>query len=132
MEGDLIDAGLSLWREVELFLRSMTSPWRIYKIGIILALLAVAHVLSVVVGHRLEDWLRSREGWPRWQLRVSVIVIKRLRGVFFVMLIGAAYPDRPDFAQRGYLPLDARAGHQGVAIDLLRRCHRHRAARAGV
>ncbi len=87
MEGELIDAGMSLWREVEIFLRSMTTPWRLYQIGIILALLAVAHVLRAVVGRRLEDWLRRREGWPRWRLRVSVILIQRLRGVFFVLLI---------------------------------------------
>lgn len=87
MEGDLIDAGLSFWREIEIFLRSMTTPWRLYQIGIILALLAVAHVLRVVIGQRLEDWVRSRDGWPRWRLRLSVIVIQRLRGLFFVALI---------------------------------------------
>ena len=87
MEGDLFDAGLSLWREIELFLRSLTSPWRLYQIGIILALPVVAHVLRVVVGRRMEDWPRSREGWPRWRLRASVIVIQRLRGLFFVALI---------------------------------------------
>lgn len=90
MENDLIDAGLSLWREVEIFVRSMTSPWRMYQIGIILALLAIAHVLRVVIGGRLETWIRSREGWPRWRLRLSVIVIQRLRGVFFVILIWSA------------------------------------------
>ena len=87
MEGDLIDAGLNLWREIEIFLRSMTTPWRLYQIGIILALLAVAHVLRVVIGQWLEDWVRSRDGWPRWRLRLSVIVIQRLRGLFFVALI---------------------------------------------
>ena len=87
MEGELIDAGLSFWHEIEIFLRSMATPWRLYQIGIILALLAVAHVLRVVVGRRLEDWVRGREGWTRWRLRVSVIVIKRLRGLFFVALI---------------------------------------------
>ena len=87
MDNDLIDAGLSLWREVEIFLRSMTSPWRMYQIGIILALLVVAYLLRVVLGGRLEEWVRSRDGWPRWRLRLSVIVIRRLRGVFFVVLI---------------------------------------------
>lgn len=87
MESELLDAGLSLWREVEIFLRSMTAPWRVYQIGIILMLLAVAHLLRVVVGHRLEEWLRTRDGWPKWRLRLSVIVIQRLRGVFFVVLI---------------------------------------------
>ena len=87
MDNDLIDAGLSLWREVEIFLRSMTSPWRMYQIGIILALLVVAYLLRVILGGRLEEWVRSRDGWPRWRLRLSVIVIRRLRGVFFVVLI---------------------------------------------
>ncbi len=87
MENELLDAALSLWREVEIFLRSMTSPWRMYQIGIILALLVVAHVLRISVGARLENWVRSKEGWPRWRLRVAVIVIQRLRGIFFVVLI---------------------------------------------
>ena len=90
MEGELIDAGLSFWHEIEIFLRSMATPWRLYQIGLIMALLAVAHVLRVVVGRRLEDWVRGREGWTRWRLRVSVIVIKRLRGLFFVALIWTA------------------------------------------
>lgn len=87
MESELIDAGLSFGREVEIFLRSMTSPWRLYQIGIILGLLALAHLLRFVVGRWLEDWVRSREGWPKWRLRLSIIVIRRLRGVFFVAMI---------------------------------------------
>lgn len=87
MENELLDAGVSLWREVEIFLRSMTSPWRIYQIGILLALLTFAHLLRVYVGTRLENWVRTKEGWPRWRLRVAVIVIQRLRGIFFVLLI---------------------------------------------
>jgi len=87
MESELFDAGLRLWREVEIFLRSMTAPWRLYQIGIILALLVVAHGLRIVVGRRLEDWVRAQDGWPVWRLRLSVVVIQRLRGLFFVVLI---------------------------------------------
>ena len=89
MESELLDAGLSLWREVEIFLRSMIAPWRLYQIGIILALLVVAHLFRVVVGRWLEEWVRARDGWPKWRLRLSVIVIQRLRGVCFVVLIWA-------------------------------------------
>ena len=87
MESELFDAGLSLWREVEIFLRSMTSPWRLYQIGILIALLAVAHILRIFAATRLEAFVRAREGWPKWRLRVTVVVIQRLRGLFFVVLI---------------------------------------------
>ena len=87
MEQEIVDAALGLWREVEIFARSMTTPWRLYQIGIIVALLAVAHVLRMVLTPRLNAWVRAQDGWPRWRLRLSVIVIRRLRGVFFVVLI---------------------------------------------
>lgn len=87
MESELFDAGLSLWREVKIFLRSMTSPWRLYQIGILIALLAVAHILRIFAATRLEAFVRAREGWPKWRLRVTVVVIQRLRGLFFVVLI---------------------------------------------
>ena len=87
MESELFDAGLSLWREVEIFLRSMTSPWRLYQIGILIALLAVAHILRIFAATRLEAFVRAREGWPKWRLRLTVVVIQRLRGLFFVVLI---------------------------------------------
>lgn len=89
MEGELIDAGLVLWREVETFLRSMMTQWPLYQTGIILALFAGAHLLGILVGRWLEDWIRSRDGWPKWRLRLSAIAIRRLRGVFFVALIWA-------------------------------------------
>ncbi|WP_417769185.1 mechanosensitive ion channel family protein [Stappia sp.] len=87
MEDELIDAGMGLWREVEVFLLSMTTPWRLYQTGILLVLLAGAHLLRFFAGRRLEDWIRNRDGWPKWRLRLSVIVIQRLRGVFFLVLI---------------------------------------------
>ncbi len=87
MEQDLIDAALGLWRDVEIVARSMTTPWRLYQIGIIVALFAVAQVLRMVLTPRLEAWVRAQDGWPRWRLRLSVIVIRRLRGLIFVGLI---------------------------------------------
>ncbi|MCC5970420.1 MAG: mechanosensitive ion channel [Pararhodobacter sp.] len=87
MEQELIDASVSLWREIEIFLRSMTAPWRLYQIGVIVVLFAMAHLLRLAVVPRLEAWLREREGWPKWRLRLSVLVIHRLRGLFFVILI---------------------------------------------
>ena len=90
MDSELLDAGLNLWRQVENFLTSITTLWSLYQIGIIVALFAAAHLLGSVVGRRLENWVRNREGWPKWRLRLSSNVIRRLRGLFFVLLIWIA------------------------------------------
>ncbi|TVQ29195.1 MAG: mechanosensitive ion channel family protein [Geminicoccaceae bacterium] len=87
MEQDLIDAGVGLFLDVEAFVRSLATTWQLYQLGIMLALYAVAQLLRAIVGPRLEDWVRDRHGWPRWRLRLAVIVIRRLRGLFFVLLM---------------------------------------------
>ena len=87
MDPTLIDASTTLLRDLELFLRGLARPWQLYQVGIILALFAVAHLLRGRTAPRIEDWLRSRDGWPIWRLRLGLIVTRRLRGVFFVALI---------------------------------------------
>lgn len=91
MEGELIDAGLRLWREVEVFGLSLITRWNLYQIAMILMVLAVAHLVGAVAGRRLEDRVRAKEGWPKWRLRLSLITIRRLRGVVFVLVIWLTY-----------------------------------------
>ena len=90
MEAELVDAALGLWDEVELFLRSLATPWRLYQIGILLTLFVIAHGLRRSLAPRLEAWLRTRGGWPRWRLRLALVVIRRIRGLAFVALAWAA------------------------------------------
>ncbi len=91
MENELIDAGLSLGLEVETFVTSLISRWNLYQIAIILVLLAAAHLVGAVAGRRIEGWVRSQESWPKGRLRLSLVTIKRLRGVVFVLLIWMTY-----------------------------------------
>lgn len=65
-------------------------PWNAYQIGIALGLFALAHVIRAVLGPKLHDWMRTREGWPKWRLRWLVVIHTRLRGIFFLILIWAA------------------------------------------
>ena len=89
MEQDLIETGTSLLRDVEDILQTMATPSRAYQIAAILGLFTLAHLVRLALEPRLDGWLRDREGWPRWRLRLSVIVIRRLRGLAFVALIWA-------------------------------------------
>ena len=68
-------------------LDALLRPWVAYQVGIAIALLILAHILRAVIGPRLHGWMRSREGWPTWRMRVLVAVHQRLRAILFVLLI---------------------------------------------
>ncbi|MCV2863403.1 mechanosensitive ion channel [Defluviimonas sp. WL0075] len=57
---------------------------------ILLVCVLVAWALRRWATPRINDWLRSREGWPRWRLRVAVILQRRLQLIFFVLLAWGA------------------------------------------
>ena len=71
------------------FGESVLSPgWRQNQILILLALVALAWILHRVTGVMLQNWVRSREGWSKWQLRVVVQVKRRLGLIWFALLAG--------------------------------------------
>lgn len=91
MEGDAVtltqDIALGLWAQLELFLRSLLRPWNAYQIVIAVGLFGLAHVLAALLGPVCREWMRRREGWPKWRMRLLVMLHRRLRLIFFVMLI---------------------------------------------
>ncbi|MGP6089120.1 mechanosensitive ion channel family protein [Antarctobacter jejuensis] len=80
----LVAEGQILWR------RAMR-PWTLYQIGIIAGLFVLAWGLRALIQPRYSEWLRSRENWPKWRLRIGLIVQRRLRMIFFVAMIWVAY-----------------------------------------
>ncbi len=80
----LLAEGQILWREA-------MRPWTTYQIGIIVGVFLLAWGLRTVIRPRYTDWLRSRENWPKWRLRIGLIVQRRMRMVLFVTMIWIAY-----------------------------------------
>ncbi|ETX26887.1 mechanosensitive ion channel family protein [Roseivivax isoporae] len=77
---------LDLLAQAQLFLAALLRPWNAYQVGIALALFALAHGLAALARPRAHDWIRGREGWPKWRIRVLVLLHRRLRMIFFVAL----------------------------------------------
>ena len=63
----------------------MTPGWRLYQVLIILGLIVVAYALHKASDVWLQNWVRSREGWKKWQLRVVVQLRKRLGLIWFCL-----------------------------------------------
>ncbi|PTW44496.1 mechanosensitive ion channel family protein [Rhodovulum kholense] len=69
------------------FFQSLTRPgWRLYQIGILLGLFALAQLGAWALYGRLYGWLRAREGWPMWRFRTGLILLRRLRIILLVIL----------------------------------------------
>lgn len=73
----------------ETLLMQLMRPWSLYQIGIAFVLFAIAHLIRHWFAPRMRDWLSRKTDWPRWRLRFLLVVLNRLRGIFFTILIWA-------------------------------------------
>ncbi len=80
------DIALSLWGRALDFVTGLLRPWNAYQVAIILGLIIAAFFLAMVLAPRLHTWLHAREGWPKWRMRFAVLVHRRIRLIFFVLL----------------------------------------------
>jgi len=86
--------------------QNLLLPTRLYQIGILVGCFALAWGLKRLYGPKLYDWMRTREGWPKWRLRWMLTVQRRLHLIFFVGLAwGATWIMRAvhTFPSRSYL-----------------------------
>ena len=76
-----------LFTDAVRFAESLMMPgWKLYQVLIILGLIAVAYGLHHLSDHWLQGWVRSREGWKTWQLRMIVPIRHRLGLIWFSAL----------------------------------------------
>ncbi|SLN20689.1 putative MscS family protein.1 precursor [Roseovarius litorisediminis] len=83
---DTQEIALGLWSQAQDFALGLLRPWNAYQVGIAVGLFVAAHLLSRLLAPRLHEWMRTREGWPKWRMRFLVLVHRRLRLICFVIL----------------------------------------------
>lgn len=81
------EVAIGLWDQVTGFLEGLMRPWNAYQVIIAAVILLVAHFASAYLAPRWQDWLRTREGWPTWRMRLGVMVHRRMRLILFVAMI---------------------------------------------
>ncbi len=84
---EVIDIGNDLLMQGQLFAENMFRTWNLYQILMAIGVFVIAHLLRAVLGPRIRAWMGSRENWPKWRMRILVVVHQRLRAIFFVTLI---------------------------------------------
>jgi small-conductance mechanosensitive channel len=64
----------------------MMPGWRLYQVLIILGLIALCYGLHHISGRWVQAWVRARDGWKTWQLRMIVPIRQRLGLVWFSVI----------------------------------------------
>ncbi len=73
--------------DLEGFLGVLLRPWVGYQLAIAAGLFLLAWGIARVARPRMHAWMRSRAGWPKWRIRILVLIHRRLRLIIFVALI---------------------------------------------
>lgn len=77
----------TLLAEARNWLMGMVQPWRLFQIAVLLALFGLAHLVSrKLLDHRIDTWMRSLQNMRPIQLRMLLVVARRMRGLVFVGL----------------------------------------------
>lgn len=82
-----IDQITSFLKDLGNFGFRLTQTWTLYQAAIMIVLFGAAHVLAWLVTPRVEGWMRSHEGWPKWRLRLFVLLRQRIRLIAFVIAL---------------------------------------------
>jgi len=83
----VLSFGNELFDYASKFADTFVRTWNIYQVGIAIGLFVLAHILRVILGPRIREWMAARQNWPKWRMRVLVVIHQRLRPIFFVILI---------------------------------------------
>ncbi len=87
---DLAEQGSNLWSYLEFQIKLLSLPSREWQIGIIAACFVAAWIGRLWAAPRMRDWMHRLEGWPKWRLRVLLVVQRRLQLLFLTALLWSA------------------------------------------
>jgi small-conductance mechanosensitive channel len=65
--------------------------WRQYQVIILIVVACASWALHYLTGNWIQIWVRRREGWSKWQLRMIVQIKRRLGLIWFTTLSGLIY-----------------------------------------
>lgn len=83
---NVVDAAQGLWSRIALFVEIMVLPTRLTQLAAIIGLMLLSWLSGRLASRFWNTWLRAREHWPKWRLRLGILVARRLGLMIFVLL----------------------------------------------
>ncbi len=94
MEGDaatLLEQISSLWASVETRFASLFLLRGQIQVAVLLGCFVLAWGLRRWLAPKYRQWMHGLHGWPKWRLRLLLVVHRRLQLIFFTILAWASY-----------------------------------------
>lgn len=83
---ELIDTAQGLWARSAEFVQTLLIPATLYQLVAVIALIVLAWGAKRIISPLLTGWLRSRDNWPKWRLRLGLMIDRRLKLIMFALL----------------------------------------------
>ncbi len=77
----------TLLGQAQLLLDMLMRPWTAYQVLIALGIFLTAFLCTHLTRERTREWLRTRQGWPKWRIRLGIILHRRSQLITFVIII---------------------------------------------
>lgn len=87
----MIDSARGLAQNLEAYGMTLLRPSQLSQLLVLVILFGAAQLLKLVIAPRLHEWLRGRNGWQKWRLRLALLLIQRVRPMLFVLFAWIAY-----------------------------------------
>lgn len=82
----VVDAAQGLWYNISQFIDLVMIPSRLYQLPAIAALILISWLIGRLLSRLLTGWLRTRANWPKWRLRLGLLIDRRLTLIVFAIL----------------------------------------------
>lgn len=82
----MVDAAQGLWGSILTFFQLLWLPTRRHQLVIVLGLVALSWLLARGLSRLFTGWLRRRENWPKWRLRLGLLIDRRMTLLVFVVV----------------------------------------------
>lgn len=83
---EVLSAAQGLMDRIWLFLETLLVPSRMYQLPAIAGLMLLSWLIARLCSPALTHWLRSRENWPKWRLRLGLLIDRRLTLIVFTLI----------------------------------------------
>ena len=86
----IVEQASALWSYITFQFKLLTLPSRVQQIAIIAACFIVAWIFRIWAAGRMHDWMHGLEGWPRWRLRILLVIQRRLQLILLAATLWSA------------------------------------------
>lgn len=86
VDPELVDSAQGLIARIKAIILKAVDPSQFWQLAAVAVLFLLAWGVARFLSPRLTEWLRGRDNWPKWRLRLGLLLNRRLKLMTFAVL----------------------------------------------